>query len=107
MHDNIVDNPLDMSDQKYTMPPRTRPASAQRDMNPLGFPLSKNSSLQMRQKAKDLMEGRLKPSDVPDEAIQKLHKFAKLPEIKPMKRGGSATTTRTSMSSVEKLDLIF
>ena len=49
MHDNIVDNPLDMSDQKYSVPPRTRPVSAQRDMNPLGFPLSKDSSLQVSQ----------------------------------------------------------
>ena len=27
MHDNICDNPLDMSNQKYTRPPRQRPAS--------------------------------------------------------------------------------
>jgi len=36
MHDNIVHNPLDMSNQKYQAPPRQRPASVQRDMNPLG-----------------------------------------------------------------------
>ena len=27
MHDNICENPLDMSSQKYTRPPRQRPVS--------------------------------------------------------------------------------
>jgi len=36
MHDNICYNPLDMSNQKYVQPPRERPPSVQRDMNPLG-----------------------------------------------------------------------
>ncbi|GFO14408.1 hypothetical protein PoB_004091300 [Plakobranchus ocellatus] len=106
MHDNIVDNPLDMSDQKYSVPPRTRPVSAQRDMNPLGFPLSKTSSLQMRQQAKDLMEGRLKPSDVSPEKAETLYKYAKLPEITSQRRG-STGSRKSSTSSVEKMDLIF
>ncbi|GFS03632.1 hypothetical protein ElyMa_001155200 [Elysia marginata] len=107
MHDNIVDNPLDMSDQKYSVPPRTRPVSAQRDMNPLGFHLSKNSSLQMRQQAKDLMEGKLKDSDISPERAEKLYKYAKLPEIKGHHRTGSAGSSKSSGSSVEKMDLIF
>ncbi|KAL3311041.1 hypothetical protein Ciccas_010383 [Cichlidogyrus casuarinus] len=41
-HDNITKNPLDMSDNKYTEEIRRR-ASIQRDMNPLGQSLSKDS----------------------------------------------------------------
>ena len=77
LHDNIVDNPLDMSDQKYTQPPRTRPPSSQRDMNPLGFPLNKKSSLLMRKQARDLMEGRLNAAGFRPETRDRLQRFAR------------------------------
>ncbi|KAH3820045.1 hypothetical protein DPMN_121789 [Dreissena polymorpha] len=41
MHDNICLNPLDMSSEKYQAPPRQRPPSVQRDMNPLGTDMSR------------------------------------------------------------------
>ena len=77
LHDNIVDNPLDMSDQKYTQPPRTRPPSSQRDMNPLGFPLNKKSSLLMRKQARDLMEGRLNAAGFRPETRDRLQRFGR------------------------------
>lgn len=51
MHDGMCDNPLDMSNTKYT----NRVASAQRDMNPLGYQLTKKSSFMAKhKKAKDM-----------------------------------------------------
>ncbi|WAR25226.1 hypothetical protein MAR_010930 [Mya arenaria] len=57
MHDNIVYNPLDMSNQKYQQPPRERPPSVQRDMNPLGCDLTKQSAYWVRKKAMEMMSG--------------------------------------------------
>lgn len=76
MHDNICDNPLDMSDRKYTMPPRKRPPSTQRDMNPLGNPLSKNSTYLLRKQALDLMAGKLDKSGLQAEKIELLNRYA-------------------------------
>uniref|UniRef100_A0A1I8H0C0 Reverse transcriptase domain-containing protein n=1 Tax=Macrostomum lignano TaxID=282301 RepID=A0A1I8H0C0_9PLAT len=59
-HDNILSNPLDMSDLKYT-PTYRRRASAQRDMNPLAFPLKKNTKFMRDHAVGTLMEG--KPLD--------------------------------------------
>ncbi|KAL4226193.1 hypothetical protein ACF0H5_014179 [Mactra antiquata] len=56
MHDNICYNPLDMSNQKYQQPPRERPASVQRDMNPLGSSLTKQSAYWTRKKMMDMMQ---------------------------------------------------
>ncbi|XP_046353248.2 uncharacterized protein LOC124133067 [Haliotis rufescens] len=81
MHDNICDNPLDMSDQKYVMPPRQRPPSPQRDMNPLGNALSKFSSFLMKKQARDLKDGRLDPKVVKEEQLTVLKSYAKLPDI--------------------------
>ncbi|XP_067685072.1 uncharacterized protein [Haliotis asinina] len=81
LHDNIVDNPLDMSDQKYVMPPRQRPPSPQRDMNPLGNALSKFSSFLMKKQARDLKDGRLDPSMVREDQLAVLKSYAKLPDI--------------------------
>lgn len=46
MHDNICDNPLDMSDNKYDSSLR-KPSGAlrQRDINPLGQPLKKRQHI--------------------------------------------------------------
>lgn len=53
MHDKMVANPLDMSNNKY-VPSSNRPTSPlQRDTNPLGYPLKRNT-LFIRQKAKDM-----------------------------------------------------
>ncbi|XP_053377938.1 uncharacterized protein LOC123530293 [Mercenaria mercenaria] len=56
MHDNICYNPLDMSNEKYTQPPRERPPSVQRDMNPLGNKLTKQSAYQVRKRAMEMMQ---------------------------------------------------
>ncbi len=50
MHDKMMDNPLDMSNNKY-QPPRVPSGSQrQRDINPLGYSLSKDSLFLARQK---------------------------------------------------------
>lgn len=65
MHDNIVDNPLDMSDSKYeAMQRRPSGHTRQRDMNPLGHPLSRSSVHHMRQQAQDLIEGKIRLEDI-------------------------------------------
>ncbi|XP_076448070.1 uncharacterized protein LOC143284853 [Babylonia areolata] len=96
MHDNIVDNPLDMSDQKYTLPPRTRPPSTQRDMNPLGYPLSRKSSLLMRKQARDLMEGKMNTGGLRPETRDRLQKYSRLPAIKPFRRSSVSSHTNTT-----------
>lgn len=75
LHDNICDNPLDMSDKKYQMPPRERPASAQKDMNPLGMPLNKMSTYQMKKRANDLQEGKIDPRSLTKEEVDTLGKY--------------------------------
>ena len=58
MHDGMLDNPLDMSSTKYRP---TRPVSSQRDMNPLGYPLRKDTAWMQKQtqhgQANDLLKG--------------------------------------------------
>ncbi|XP_050412886.2 trichohyalin [Patella vulgata] len=103
MHDNICDNPLDMSDTKYQMPPRKRPPSVQRDMNPLGQPLSQNSTFLLKKQARDLMEGKLDKSILHADKIELLHKYAKLPEIPKSRESKKAEET----DEEEKMDLIY
>ncbi|XP_046563193.1 uncharacterized protein LOC124272090 isoform X4 [Haliotis rubra] len=82
MHDNIVDNPLDMSDDKYdSMLRKPSGGHRQRDVNPLGQPLDKKSSYQLRQQALDLLEGRINIDDVKKEDREMLQKYTTLPKI--------------------------
>ncbi|KAK3580637.1 hypothetical protein CHS0354_013399 [Potamilus streckersoni] len=82
MHENIVGNPLDMSDDKYDhLLRKPSGASRQRDVNPIGFPLRKESVFQMRQQAQDLLEGRINPKDITKERNELLNKYATLPRI--------------------------
>ncbi|ESP04566.1 hypothetical protein LOTGIDRAFT_237314 [Lottia gigantea] len=82
MHDNIVDNPLDMSDNKYeAMMRKPSGSKKQRDINPLGFPLKRESSYQMRQQAKELLEGKVKMEDIRAEKRDMLQKYTKLPKL--------------------------
>lgn len=55
MHDGICDNPLDMSLNKYGA---NRRVNEQRDMNPLGHPLKKQTAFMLRQQAEDLLSGK-------------------------------------------------
>lgn len=59
MHDKMLDNPFDMSNTKYQP---DRPVSSQRDQNPLGHPLKKESVWLTKQEkdkqAKDLLSGK-------------------------------------------------
>lgn len=82
MHDNIVDNPLDMSCDKYDEKRRRLSGLArQRDMNPLGVPLQKNSPYQLRQQAKELLAGKVNREDLDEQRSALLNKYAKLPDI--------------------------
>jgi hypothetical protein len=74
MHDNICDNPLDMSDMKYSG--MLRRHSIQRDMNPLGYTLQNDSAFILRKKAHDLLEGKVK-ADVSKENMELLEKYTK------------------------------
>lgn len=76
MHDNICYNPLDMSNKKYQMPPRRRPPSAQRDMNPLGQRLLKTSDFLMKRLAKEVAEGKIDEDMLPAEEREKLKRYA-------------------------------
>ena len=80
MHDNMCDNPLDMSNTRYM---HKRPASVQRDMNPLGYPMKKdtrfiqkNSHTALHKKANDLLGGK-KPSEVSSEGLDIFNKYNK------------------------------
>lgn len=55
MHDGICDNPLDMSLDKYAPGHKV---TEQRDMNPLGFSLKKNTSFLLRAQAEELLAGK-------------------------------------------------
>lgn len=76
MHDNICYNPLDMSNKKYQMPPRKRPPSAQRDMNPLGQRLKKTSDFLMKRLAKEVAEGKINEDILQPEERELLKKYA-------------------------------
>lgn len=79
MHDGICLNPLDMSQKKYIKEnrPITRETTS-RDLNPLGFPLKRRTSFQVKQHAFDIVEGKKIDHD---EARQKnkeiLEKYAR------------------------------
>ena len=77
LHDNIISNPFDMSDEKYIMPPRKRPPSPQRDMNPLGQPLSKKSSFLMKRQARDYAEGKLGDQMMGEDSLDKIQMYSK------------------------------
>lgn len=81
MHDNICDNPLDMSSQKYQQPPRRRPPSVQRDMNPLSQPLSKTSAFLLRKQAQDFERGTADPDHFSKEYVQQVNKYRMLVEL--------------------------
>ena len=75
MHDGMCNNPLDMSATKY-QPPRV--ASAQRDMNPLGQPLRKDTRFHrdnLKSQAEDLLTG--KKGAVQEASRQALDAFNK------------------------------
>ena len=55
MHDGICDNPLDMSLNKYGPGHRV---TEQRDMNPLGYSLKKQTAFMLRQQAEELLAGK-------------------------------------------------
>ena len=59
MHDGICLNPFDMSQNKYTKVkrPATREVTT-RDLNPLGYPLKRRSSFQIKQHALHIVEGK-------------------------------------------------
>ena len=86
MHDNMCVNPLDMRNTKY----ENRPASTQRDMNPLGYPLSKVNlfdqtkkvkvkvkSKDMQQQAKDILAGRVDQDAAKEEGVELYNKYKK------------------------------
>lgn len=75
MHDGICDNPLDMSLTKY---PVGHKATEQRDMNPLGFSLKKNTSFLLKQQAEDLLSGK-KPDkeQARKDNLEMLNKYSK------------------------------
>ncbi|XP_052781998.1 uncharacterized protein LOC128218381 [Mya arenaria] len=82
MHENIVDNPLDMRDDKYDhMMRKPSGGHRQRDMNPLGHPLNRASVFQLRSQAQDLLDGKIKPDDLKDEKRKLLEKVATLPKM--------------------------
>lgn len=78
MHENIVDNPLDMSDQKYNSKKRQLSGgNRQRDMNPLGQPLKQTSTFMMRKQALDVLDGKIDPKKMKTEKLEALNKYAK------------------------------
>ena len=63
MHDNMCNNPLDMSPDKYG---NRQPSAAQRDQNPLGQPLKKETGFiekhykkDVNKEAADILSGRV------------------------------------------------
>lgn len=82
MHENIIDNPLDMSDNKYDhMLRKPSGGHRQRDMNPLGQPMKKESFFQLRAQAKDLLDGKINPKDLKEEKLKLLQKISALPQM--------------------------
>lgn len=82
MHDNIVENPLDMSDNKYEKKLRKPSGSyRQRDINPLGMPLKKTSTFLLRKQANDLIEGKIDPASLKKEKLDLLTKYQTLPNV--------------------------
>lgn len=75
MHDGICDNPLDMSLSKYGP---GRKVDEQRDMNPLGYPLKKQTAFMLRQQAEDLLSGK-KPdkNEAKKENAEMLNRYSK------------------------------
>ena len=93
MHDNIVDNPLDMSDSKYdSMMRKASGQGRQRDMNPLGQPLSRTSAYMVRHDAQELLEGKLTLDDLRPQVKQDLvAKYSK--SVLPSQPGGAHALT--------------
>ncbi|XP_067932252.1 myosin-2 heavy chain-like [Watersipora subatra] len=79
MHDGICDNPLDMSLNKYG--PERRLVE-QRDMNPLGFSLKKQTAFALRQQADELLSGK-KPDveQAKKDNSEVINRYSKLPSI--------------------------
>ncbi|XP_055882530.1 uncharacterized protein LOC106061672 isoform X1 [Biomphalaria glabrata] len=82
MHDNIIDNPLDMNNNKYEhMLRRPSGLPRQRDNNPLGNPLSRDSNYQNKQLARDLLEGKIDVSEIKAEKRELINKYTTLPTL--------------------------
>lgn len=94
MHENIVDNPLDMSDDKYDhMLRKPSGGHRQRDMNPFGYPLRRESVFQLREQAKDLLDGKVDPKDLKEEKVKLLQKVATYVPFNFIQVFKSATST--------------
>ncbi|CAL1528526.1 unnamed protein product [Lymnaea stagnalis] len=96
MHDNIVDNPLDMNNNKYEhMLRKPSGLPRQRDHNPLGNPLKRDSNFQNKQLARDLLEGKIEMNDIKQDKRDLISKYATLPTLLQEDR----ETTNVSESS--------
>ncbi|ELT92842.1 hypothetical protein CAPTEDRAFT_224063 [Capitella teleta] len=79
MHDGMCDNPLDMSNTKYM----NRVASAQRDMNPLSNPMSKQSPFMNKHPSKRGIPNFKQIDNLTStEGSDVFNKYQKLPHIK-------------------------
>ena len=99
MHDNIVDNPLDMSDSKYDKMMR-KPSGQGRqcDMNPLGQPLSRASTHMVRHDAKELLEGKVTMDDLRPTAKQDLvAKYSKSSGLRPSRTWWPSTASQSTV----------
>ena len=84
MHDTMLSNPLDMSNNQYTSP-RREPSAMFRDQNPLGYPLKKDSvfmskqkeSKTLRKKADILLGAKSGADDVKNEGKELFNKYQK------------------------------
>lgn len=75
MHDGICDNPLNMSLNKYGP---DRKVTEQRDMNPLGYPLKKQTAFMLRQQAEELLSGKKTDKEhAKKENTELLNKYSK------------------------------
>ncbi|KAF6022964.1 hypothetical protein EB796_018720 [Bugula neritina] len=82
MHDGICLNPFDMSLEKFNKPRHVKNGVATRDLNPLGFPLKKETAWQNRQLADELLQGsNVNKTEMREKSRKILSKYAKLPEI--------------------------
>ncbi|XP_064632370.1 uncharacterized protein LOC135490795 isoform X2 [Lineus longissimus] len=101
MHENICDNPLDMSDGKYSG--MLRRHSIQRDMNPLGYQMHNSTAFILRKKAHDLLEGKVK-ADITKENMELLEKYSKLPSMIGATKQGATDTPGTNSKQKKEDD---
>jgi len=78
MHDGICLNPFDMSLEKFNKPRHVKNGVATRDLNPLGFPLKKETAWQNRQLADELLQGsNVNKTEMREKSRKILSKYAK------------------------------